>query len=651
MKLLKPSPSLGKNAFDMSYRSVFSAKFGELLPVYCQEIVPNDTIELRVADLLRAKPMVTSPFMRAKQHLDVWFVPYNKMWSRFNEFLVGREEPSSSAAEGSKYIPHASMKDWFTAVFSADNASVKDVVGMDYRSGAKKLLDLLGYPTFGQSAGEQSLPQQFDDYDVNLMRLAAYNDIWYHEYRQQYYDSGSLLVPHYGDSASPTEIARIFNFDYLNCETEQGADVGYSHSDVLIAMSQMRYRLWKKDLFTGLLPDTQFGVVSTIELDSDITETFSVTGSGNVSGSSIGLNQNVRFTPVDSDGNPVDTGGNTYNGAGFQSYANQADNPTTPGSKLSLYTNSQQYTNYSVRASTINETITPTLSASDIAAALSVTGSGSGSVSGFDILALRKATAVQIWRERALRAGNQVQDNFRAHYGSEPRTHMNSHPTFVGSVDAPLNIGDITATANTGVGSLGALADVAGKGMSSLDEKVFKFTNSGNDFGVLMGIWSMLPETEYNATGIDPMNTLLESDDFFKPEYENLGLAPVGSEVITTSVSLQEGDSPSVILGYAPRYWQYKTRLDLVHNSFMVLNANIGANAYWVSPKYDVDAAVGAAVESGTGVMPLSCLYVNPAIFDGNFVVNAATEDQFIVDMYFDCTAIRSMSVSGMPTT
>ena len=176
MKLLKPSPSLGKNAFDMSYRSVFAAKFGELLPVYCQEIVPNDTIELRVADLLRAKPMVTSPFMRAKQHLDVWFVPYNKMWSRFNEFLVGREEPSSSAAEGCKFIPHATMKDWFTAVFSADNANVKDVVGQDYRKGAKKLLDLLGYPTFGQSAGEQSLPQQFDDYDVNLMRLAAYND-------------------------------------------------------------------------------------------------------------------------------------------------------------------------------------------------------------------------------------------------------------------------------------------------------------------------------------------------------------------------------------------------------------------------------------------------------------------------------------------
>lgn len=649
MKLLKPSPSLGKNAFDMSYRSVFAAKFGELLPVYCQEIVPNDTIELRVADLLRAKPMVTSPFMRAKQHLDVWFVPYNKMWSRFNEFLVGREEPSSSAAEGCKFIPHATMKDWFTAVFSADNASVKDVVGQDYRKGAKKLLDLLGYPTFGQNAGEQSLPQQFDDYDVNLMRLAAYNDIWYHEYRQQYYDSGSLLVPHAGSAATATEIAKIFNFDYLNCDDEQGADVGYNAPNVLVAMSQMRYRLWKKDLFTGLLPDTQFGVVSAVEIDGDITGTFSVTGSGNV-GVPIGaqpINSLNNLSWQDINGDPV-----------VPTFSSQVANGLVPSStasgsgisdgNIAMY-GANEGTLFLKQAG-IAPGGTTNVSASDIAAALSVTASGSGSVSGFDILALRKATAVQIWRERALRAGNQVQDNFRAHYGSEPRTHMNSHPTFVGSVDAPLNIGDITATANTGVGSLGALADVAGKGMSSLDEKVFKFTNSGNDFGVLMGIWSMLPETEYNATGIDPMNCLLESDDFFKPEYENLGLAPVGSEVITTSVSLQEGDSPSVILGYAPRYWQYKTRLDLVHNSFMVLNAHIGADSSWVSPKYDVDVAVGAAVEAGTGVMPLSCLYVNPSLFDGNFVVNAADEDQFIVDMYFDATAIRSMSVSGMPS-
>ena len=641
MKLLKPSPSLGKNAFDMSYRSVFAAKFGELLPVYCQEIVPNDTIELRVADLLRAKPMVTSPFMRAKQHLDVWFVPYNKMWSRFNEFLVGREEPSSSAAEGCKFIPHATLKDWFKAVFSADNANVKDVVGQDYRKGAKKLLDLLGYPTFGQNAGEQSLPQQFDDYDVNLMRLAAYNDIWYHEYRQQYYDSGSLHVPHVGASATATEIAKIFNFDYLNCDDEQGADVGYNAPDVLVAMSQMRYRLWKKDLFTGLLPDTQFGVVSAVEIDGDITETFTVTGTGNVNGSVNVHGLNVRSAVLQQ----------AYGDTWIDSQAN--DNLISDSSHQGKIIGSNTTNIYRVSGSidqAAGDHPTSTLSVSDIAAALSVTGSGSASVSGFDILALRKAQAVQIWRERALRAGNQVQDNFRAHYGSEPRTHMNSHPTFVGSVDAPLNIGDITATANTGVGSLGALADVAGKGMSSLDEKVFKFTNSGNDFGVLMGIWSMLPETEYNATGIDPMNCLLESDDFFKPEYENLGLAPVGSEVITTSVSLQEGDSPSVILGYAPRYWQYKTRLDLVHNSFMVLNAHIGADSSWVSPKYDVDAAVGAAVEAGTGVMPLSCLYVNPSLFDGNFVVNASEEDQFIVDMYFDATAIRSMSVSGMPS-
>ena len=92
MKLLKPSPNLGKNDFDLSYRSLFSAKFGELLPAYVQETVPNDKIYIRPNNLIRAIPLVTSPFLRAKQHIDFWFVPYSALFSRFNEFMMDKND-------------------------------------------------------------------------------------------------------------------------------------------------------------------------------------------------------------------------------------------------------------------------------------------------------------------------------------------------------------------------------------------------------------------------------------------------------------------------------------------------------------------------------------------------------------------------------
>ena len=77
MKQLKPSANLGRNAFDLSHRNVFTANFGELLPCCCIETVPSeDYIEIKPSDLVRAMPLVTSPFLRAKQHIDFWFVPY-----------------------------------------------------------------------------------------------------------------------------------------------------------------------------------------------------------------------------------------------------------------------------------------------------------------------------------------------------------------------------------------------------------------------------------------------------------------------------------------------------------------------------------------------------------------------------------------------
>lgn len=571
MKLLKPSPNLGRNSFDLSFRSLFSAKFGELLPVLCQETVPNDTFSVRAADLIRALPMVTSPFLRAKQHLDLWFVPYSALWSRFNEFIVDKDEPSSSALHFRYYLPTVSLHDLVEV--SAGDVLDTDVVGMNYKEGAYKLLDLLGYPTASKKFSSWQVGSIDPSLRSNLFRLAAYNYIWYKEYRQQYYDNGQygLNLP------SGKNVSVLWNFDDMNCGSASGAQIEVDHVDYLPAMCQMRYRLWKKDLFTGLLPSTQFGNVSS--LSNTLTDFTSKI-----------LNQDRRQSSAG-----TDTDGYLVNGYNQQIWRVQPLGQNT---------------------------------------------------SSISILDLRKAQAVQRWRENALRAGNQIEDNFEAHWGSKPHSHMITHPTHIGSVSAPLNIGDIDSTAQVGSGANQQLADVAGKGISSLDGREFKF--STNDFGIIMGIWSMLPEAEYNTLGVDRANQLVEREDFFVPEYENLGFEAVGTA--TFDASNIAASYP--ILGYAPRYWSYKQNHDRVHLSFM--NGNFGVSGeilgdfrFWASPKYDVSAALQ---KSHSG-LPLECLYVNPSIFDVNFGTSASTVDQFLVDMFFDIKAVRSMSVVGLPNS
>ena len=556
MKLVKPSPHRARNDFDLSHRAVFSQNFGELIPSTCIETVPGDHIELSVANLVRAIPLVTSPFLRAKQHVDVWFVPYKDLWHNFDNFVTQRTQPVSSAMKDHKFLPHTDIYDLYSNVNYGGAA--QDVAGRSCSVTSPRLLNMLGYADSAHASAT-------NPHKVNLFRLAAYNYIWYNEYRQQYYDDGTRIL---GSGANP---AALFNFDDLVCDTEANADIsatslsGMTWQSRLSAMAQMRYRCWKKDLFTGLLPSTQFGNISTLGL----------------SPSKVGLSAS-----------------GTSNPSTFSSIGTNGDGTVIADSSRFLEAR---------------------------------VGDAS-----FDILALRKSEAVQIWRENALRAGNRVKDNMEAHYGIESdfRDHR---PTYIGSVDSPLNIGDVIATANSDYsGNTNPntnVGDIAGKGTSALDDNRFKF--DAKDFGVIMAISSILPEAEYNAFGIDRMNQLLESEDFFVPEYENLGLEPVSSCTFLNTPS-----NVSQVIGYAPRYIGYKQKLDLCYGDF----TSGRMFAPLCSPKFDVSNLLATP-----GAMPLTVLYVNPAIFNVNFSLAVGTSDQFLNDTYFDVDAVRPMSVLGLP--
>ena len=555
MKMLKPSPKRGKNAFDLSHRHVLGANFGELLPITSVETVPGDYFEINCADLLRAMPMVTSPFMRAKQHIDFWFVPYTDLWHQFNAFITQKSQPQSSVLKDSVAVPHVDLASMVDCIKNSSYSTLVDVVGKNFQTGAAKIFNLLGFGEATGLAASNTYP------DVNLWRLAAYNYIWYNEYRQQYYDDGYRLL-FTGHNPS-----HLFNFDDLNCDSYANAALssrtGYKVD--LCAMLQMRYRCWKKDLFTGLMPSTQFGNVSAFDAPNQIS---------------------VENIPSD----------------GYY------------GDQIRIVSGSVNYEN---------------LQGTNPVALVKRSAS-------VDMLSLRQAQAVQIWRENALRSGNRVNDNMRGHYGENPSYQRDHRPTYIGSYDSPLNISDVNATAQVGSGGNQQLGDIAGKGLSSLDSKTLKF--NCNDFGVIMGIFSLLPEAEYNAFGIDRQNQLVDRFDYFSPEMENLGLEAVSSQTFVTMPI-----SSGAVLGYAPRYFAYKTMLDKVFGSFQT-NKSL---QIWASPKYDVAQAISLTPSQ----MPLGTLYVNPAIFDVNFVADAATiGEQFLCDFFFDIEAVRPMTVLGLPT-
>ena len=623
MKLLKPSRNVGRNAFDLSHRHLMTANFGELLPITCIETVPGDYIEFRVSDLLRAMPFVTSPFLRAKQHIDVWYTSYDDLWHNFEQFITMKQQPVSSALQSSAYCPSISLNNLWNCAnrdWPLSHPLSTDVVGRDYTVGAKKLLDYLGYGRYfiqdADSDGNDVSPR------VNIWRILQYNKIWYDEYRQQYYDNGKRGL----DRTSPynQSVAQIFNVDDVPCDSVAHSDVAsYGQEGYRVAaMLQMRYRLWKKDLYTGALPSTQFGNVSTLPILDGVLIENRVYGNVDING---GMDDEDTFGMYIKSRNDV---GRWRLSDG----SNLSDVYTTPNVGTSA---GNFLTDTTADSSKRNMNHDHTIRVDN---AIGVS-SNALSTGGLDILALRKSEAIQIWRENALRAGNRVSDNLRAHYGDD--AEYNDHrSTLLGSVSAPLNIGDIDSHAQTGSGGNQQLADVAGKGLSSTDEKVFKF--KAHKFGCIMVMFSMLPEAEYQSDGVDRMNQLLEMEDYFISEYQNTGLEAISSQTFYRSAS-------SFTVGYAPAYVGYKQKLDKCFETFK----SNQPNAPWASPKTDVSMQFA----SGDGfAASLQTLYVDPKLFNRNFGIAVtgtpsaeATTEQFLCDFYFDVNAVRAMSVVGLP--
>ena len=150
MKLIKPSPHRSRNDFDLSHRRVYTMNFGELIPASFIETIPGDHIKFSLANLCRAMPLVTSPFLRAKQHFDVWYVPYKDLWHNFDAFITQREDPVSSALHAHLFCPSFSYYEAKTAFASIGSAL--DVADRPLLNGVVKLWKLFEYGKFSLPA-------------------------------------------------------------------------------------------------------------------------------------------------------------------------------------------------------------------------------------------------------------------------------------------------------------------------------------------------------------------------------------------------------------------------------------------------------------------------------------------------------------------
>lgn len=600
LKLLKPTATHSRNGFDLSRKHVFSMKAGQAKPCLCIETVPNDHFEIDLGSLTRTMTMNTAAFLRGKMRYDFFFVPYSQLWHPFNQFISQRTDKHSSNQKGHVYCPVVRFDNlliWLYEVLNDVNSPYQqDIFGHSIVESMIDLLNLLEYGDYrwlyDQSLSRQSVYDRIQNYSgkyVNVWRLAAYQHIWYDYYRNKYYDVDSTGGIASVDANFRQDVS-MFNFDDIDCSTfansvipcANPSSLSQAENERIFRLLQPRFVQWKKDLFTSALPGQQFGVVSSIDIISDFS-----------------LNQQSSFTYYLTVGTSPNNIGYT---SGVQS--GSSENP--------------------LRQNT---------------AVPSIRGS-------FDVLALRKAEMLQLWKQRTLRAGNMVDDSFKAHYGVEPYYEGDNNVNYLGSFSSALDVNPVEATAassssvpNNRVGELAATGTAVVKGK--------KINFSPRDFGVIMCIASFLPESEYNADMMEKANTLYEQFDYFTPEFENIGLEAIPLRQYRFDYGFASASESTI--GYAPRYWMYKAAVDKVFSEFQ--NRGFGNSlTAWVAPRNVMVHLSGSPAT--TFSQDIANLYVNPAVLNNIFGIQAnayPNTDQFLNNVFFDVKAIRPMSELGLP--
>lgn len=559
----KSKANLQRNAFDLSYSNKFTASPGMLLPCYVQEVNPNEHFVISPQSFLRTMPLNTASFVRAKQNIEFYFVPYRLLCRQFPQFVVGTEYNISSLSELNKYknvLPTFDLSSIISTLIElckTDNNDL-DICGMPIWRGSVRLLDLLGYgvnlPSL-RSFAENPSHTFNKTLDVNPLRLLAYQKIYYDFYRNPMFEL---------NNPDAYNIDSLFDSGSLSDPDFTSYNSGPANNQFFA----LRYRNWKKDYFNCVSP---------------------------------------YFQGADWLSNPISS-------PTFSETINS----------LSVYSELSNNNNQS-SVFMINKDLSKVSSLS------------------FSINNLRSAYALDKLYRLSIAAGDgDYGSQIRAHYGFDV-PYDNCKSRFLGGISEPISISEVITTATTSEAPTG---DICGKGLSANAGQRIVFDSK--EHGVIMGIFSVVPEADYNASGVDRFNIKTSREDYYQPEFADLGLSPLSLyEYSYCSPFEYSNDNRSI--GYIPRYAEYKTRVDYVHGEFESFtekpNGTQGRLSAWVAPRQTQLASNFSPTNEFLKIKPNIWNNLSSLTFTGK-----EEEDIFIVDFRANVQAVRPMSVSGLPS-
>lgn len=604
-----------RSGFDIGRKNAFTAKVGELLPVYWDISMPGDKYKFNVEYFTRTQPVETSAYTRLREYFDFYAVPLRLLWKSAPSVLTQMQDINQIQALSltqnlslGTYLPSISLSQLSVALSQLNggsyspgaSSSFTNMFGFSRADLSFKLLNYLGYgnivntlpsadnrwwsTSLKRTTNSSNFTQQYiQNVYVNLFPLLAYQKIYQDFFRWSQWEN-----------ANPSS----YNVDYFTgilpdlipSSDMPATDSDYWKSDT---MFDLKYCNWNKDMLMGVLPNSQFGDVAVINLDLP--------------------------------------GGDFK--AGFR---------TTDGKFVSAVTNAPLTTdNSSTGLSTPG-----VVSGSTVAVKSPLISDLSALQSQFSVLALRQAEALQRWKEISQSGDSDYREQIRKHFGVNLPQSLSNMCSYIGGISRNLDISEVV---NNNLAAEGNTAVIAGKGVGTGNGS---FTYTTDEHCVVMCLYHAVPLLDYVISGQDGQLLVTDAESLPIPEFDNIGMETLPMTQIFNS------PKASIVnlfnAGYNPRYFNWKTKLDVINGAFTTTLKS------WVSPVTEslLSGWFGFGYQEGDVdnntkvVLNYKFFKVNPSVLDSIFGVNADSTwdtDQLLINSYIGCYVARNLSRDGVP--
>lgn len=256
-----------RSSFDLSSKKLFTAKVGEILPVYWQIAIPGNKYRISSDWFTRTVPVNTAAYTRIKEYYDFYAVPLRLISRALPQAFTQMSDYMTSAVSGTEntalltqvpYVQQSHISSYLQSANANDQTNTRDDAGLPLVYGSCKLLDMLGYGSMigAGNAAKVAITQKYLGLDnpsdgdnplvfatpqtVNILPFLAYQKIYFDFYSNPQWEK---------------HLAYAYNVDYW---------AGDSPITLTADMLKLRYANYPKDYFMGILPASQYGPVAVL---------------------------------------------------------------------------------------------------------------------------------------------------------------------------------------------------------------------------------------------------------------------------------------------------------------------------------------------------------------------------------------------------